>query len=148
MIPPQLIIAGVIAASSAATGFAGAWKIQSWRADAREKQYVEQQLENERLVAKTITRQQTAVIAATDAGTARGIALRRDVDAGRTALVGLHDATAAALRAAESSHAACTERAAALAELSNAMADAGADLAAKAGRHASDVQTLNEGWPK
>lgn len=148
MIPPQLIVAGIIATASAATGFAGAWKIQSWRADAREKQIVEQQLENERLVAKTITRQQTAVIAATDAGAARGIALRRDVDAGRTALVGLHDATAAALRAAESSHAACTERAAALAELSNAMADAGADLAAKAGRHASDVQTLTEGWPK
>lgn len=148
MIPPQLIIAGVIAASSAATGFAGAWKIQSLRADAREKQHVEQQLENQRLVAKTITRQDQAVIAAQNNATVRAVALRNDVTAGRVALVGLHDATAAALRAAESSHAACTERAAALAELSGAMASAGTELAAKAGRHASDVQTLIDGWPK
>lgn len=144
----QLVIAGVIAISSAATGFAGAWKIQSWRADAREKEYAEQALENERLVAKTITRQQTAVIAATDAGTARSIALRRDADAGRAALLGLHDATAAALRTAESSQAACLDRAATLAELLDTMASAGGELAAKAGRHASDVQTLTDGWPK
>ena len=141
---PHLIIAAVIAALSFTTG----WTVQSWRYGAKEAVRAQQQLVDQQLAAAAQVRRLDNTIIATNAGTARSIALRRDADAGRAALPGLHDATAAALRTAESSHAACTERAAALGELSNALADAGAELAAKAGRHASDVQTLTDGWPK
>lgn len=141
---PQLIIAAVIAALSFTTG----WTVQSWRYGAKEAVRAQQQLVDQQLAAAAQVRRLDNTIIATNAGTARSIALRRDADGGRAALIGLHDAAATALRAAESSQAACLDRAATLAELLDTMASAGGELAAKAGRHANDVQTLSDGWPR
>ena len=141
---PQLIIAALIAAA----GFGSAWKIQSLRMDAKEKDYVEQALVDQRLAAATAIRHTEAVITATNAATVRDANLRRDADGARTALVGLSLATEQALRDAATTHAACTERARALGDVLGTVAAAGGAIAAQADRHANDAKTLSEAWPR
>ena len=140
----QLIIAAVIAASS----FIGGWTIQSWRHGAKETARAQQILVDQRLAAATAIRRSDNVIEAQSAAAVRAVDLRRAADGSRAALVGLHDAAASALRAASASQAACLERATALSELLGTVATAGGDLAEKADRHANDVRTLSEAWPK
>lgn len=141
---PSLLIAALIAAAS----FGSAWKIQDWRYDAKEKERVEQQLENERLAAKAATAEKNREIAARDAATNRERVLRMDAANARSALVGLSNDTAEAMRAAASSHLACIDRATALSELLNQCGERYTELAAKADRHANDVKTLTDTWPK
>ncbi len=144
MIPPQLIIAAVIAA----TGFAGGWTIQSWRYGAKENEHAQQVLADQRLSAATSIRRADNVIDAQNAAAGREVALRRDAAGARTALVSLHDASAEAMRDAATTHAACLVRAATFSELLDTVAAAGGDLAEKAGRHTNDVRTLSDAWPK
>ena len=137
----------IIALGIALGGFGSAWQIQSWRADAEGKQRAETALENERLVAKTRSRNDNAVIAATNAGVTRNISLRRDADSSRAALVGLSHAADAVLRDAATSHETCVERANTLGELFLTSSKEYTGMAEKAGRHANDVQTLVAAWP-
>ncbi len=155
MIPPQLIIVGIVAIAGASTGFGAAWKWQAAKLtdlelahEKQEKHRAEIDLENERLVAKTRTRNDQAVIHAVNDGLVRSGALRRDAAASRSSLDGLRDATATAVRDAATSVDACTQRAAALGELFSASAESYRELAEKADRHASDVRTLSEAWPR
>lgn len=141
---PQIIIAAVIAA----IGFGGGWKIQEWRYGAKENERAKQVLVDQRLAAATAIRRADNVIEAQSAAAVRAVGLRRAADGSRAALVGLHDAAASALRAASASQAACLERATALSELLGTVAAAGGDMAEKADRHANDVRTLSEAWPK
>ena len=131
-----------------ALGFGSAWKIQDWRADAKEQKHAAQTLSNVRLSAAADIRRLDNVAAATDRATYRMAVLRRDADGARTALVGLSDAADSALRSAQDSQAACLERATTLSELLRTVAAAGGEVSAKADRHTSDVQTLTEAWPK
>ena len=141
---PQLIIAALIAAA----GFGSAWQIQSWRFDAKEKDYAQQALADQRSAATAAIRRTETVIQAQSAATVRDGVLRRDAAGARTALVGLSLATEQALRDAATTHAACTERASALGELLGTVASAGGDIAGKADRHANDAKTLIDAWPK
>jgi hypothetical protein len=128
--------------------FGAAWTIQDWRYGAKETERVQQELADQRLAATTAIRRSDAVIQAQGAAESRARGLRADAAGARDALVSLHDSAASALRAAESSQAACLERAATFSELLDTVARAGGELAEKAGRHASDVQTLTEAWPR
>ena len=110
---PQLIIAAIVAAAS----FGSAWQIQSWRMDAKEKANVEQILADQRSAATAALRRQEVVIAAQNAAAGREVALRRDADSARTALVGLSHATEQALSRAQATHAACLVTADAASEL-------------------------------
>lgn len=148
MLPPQLIVAGIIAVASAATGFGAAWQIQSWRADSEEKDRVEATLENQRLIGATRTRNDQAVINAVNNGVARSAALRRDSDNARAAADSLRDEITRTVRDASASLAACTVRTAALGELCAAATESHRQLAEKADRHASDIRTIIEAWPK
>lgn len=145
---PQLIVALLIAGAAFTTGFGGAWKIQSLRLDARELQNAEHQLENERLVAKTRTRQDQAIIAAQSAGLVRARRVAMDADAVRLGNDRLRDDLAVTMRDAAASLDACTVRANTIGELFLAATESNRKLAAKADRHASDIQTLVEAWPK
>ena len=82
-------------------------------------------------------------------GVDREVALRATADGARGALVGLSGAVAGTLQDASTSLGACTDRAATLGGL---LIDSERDYietAAKAGRHASDVQTCHDAiWPK
>lgn len=145
---PQIIIAVIIAASAFATGFGGAWKIQSLRASAKEADRVQQILADQRQSAATAIRRLDNAQQARDSAAIRDRGLRADAAGVRVALVGLRDAADAALRDAAASHAACTERATTLAQLLDTVASAGGELAGKADRHSSDAVMLLEAWPK
>ncbi len=139
---PQLLIAALIAAAS----FGGAWQIQSWRFDAKEKDRVAQILEDTRQSAARNVRVRDNEIDAQNKAETRAIVLRVDAAAARDSLVGLRTSADAALRAASVSKEACLERATTLGELLETMAAAGGDLAEKAGRHVNDIQKLNDSW--
>lgn len=134
-----------IAAALAATG---AWKVQQWRFDAKEKERVEQELNDERVRAATQIRREEAVIVAQNQAQARARSLRMDADGSRAALVGLSSSADQALRDAATSHAACTERAAAIRVVLDQCGGAYQELGAIADRHASDVKTLMDAWPR
>jgi hypothetical protein len=144
VIPVQLIIAGVIAA----TGFGAAWNIQSWRYGAKETARAQQILVDQRLSAAASIRRADDVIAAQSAAAGREIALRRDAAGARADLVGLSHATAAAMRAASASHAACLERASAVRVVLDQCGVAYQELGERADRHANDVKTLITAWPR
>lgn len=141
---PQIIIAAVIAVTS----FVGGSTVSTWRCGAKENARAQQTLADQRLSAAASIRRTDNVITAQNAAAGREVVLRRDADGARTALIGLHDAAEAAMRDAATTHAACLNRAATFSELLNTMGAAGGDLAQKAGRHANDVHTLSDAWPK
>ena len=146
MIPfgPQIIIAAVIAAG----GFGAGWKIQSWRYGAKETARVQQTLADQRLAAATAIRRADNVIQAQSAAAGRAADLRRDADGSRAALVSLSQSADAALRAASASHNACLDRAAAIRVVLDQCGAAHQELGERADRHASDVKTLMDAWPK
>lgn len=137
----------LVLVSCAATG-GTVWVAQDWRYGAKEKERVEQQLELQRYAAKSAIIQQRTVIAAQNEAQARARALRLDADGSRAALVGLYNAADAAMRAAAASHDACLVRADSFRIVLNQCGEAYQELGAVAGRHASDVKTLTDAWPR
>lgn len=88
-------------------------------------------------------------IAATVAATGRETATRSRLDGARNELDGLQrDLEAANARLATATPAACIERATALSAVLDQCAGAYQDMAGKAERHANDIQTLTEAWPR
>lgn len=133
---------------AAALSFGAAWQIQNWRMDANEKHRVEEQLADERELASMERKRINNVLDAQNNARLRERGLRADAGAARATVDGLRSAAERTVQAARSSLDACTERAAALGELLASVADAGADLAEKAGRHVNDIQTLTEAYPR
>lgn len=142
----NMYIASIISAAILAAAFT--YKIQDWRFSAKEKERVEQELNDERVRAATQIRREEAVIVAQNQAQARARSLRLDADGARAAADGLRVATAEALRTAATSHAACTERANTLGELLGAVEEAGRGMAQKADLHSTDLQTLMAAQPK
>ena len=128
--------------------FGGAWKIQDWRYDAKEKERVEAKLVEVRVSAARDLRWMDAVFAARDKAAERAVVNRRDADGARTALIGLSNAADRALREAESSHAACIKSAAALDDVLKTVSGERRELSEKADRHVDDLITCREAWPK
>lgn len=139
------VAAAILAAAIAATG---AWKIQNWRFDAKEKERVEQQLESERLRAKANLRNAENVIAAQNAAASRISQLRLDAAGARATADGLRTSISGALSAAANDHAACVERANTLGELLVTVEEAGRGMAEKADLHANDALKVIEAWPQ
>lgn len=148
----------IITMALAIAGFGSAWSIQGLRMDAKvngliteqlkkDNDHAEQQRIDDRAAATAAIRRTETVIAAQSAAMVRATTLRRDAVGTRTALVGLSDASERELRNAAASQTACIERANTLSQLLNTVATAGGELAEKAGRHTSDIQTLTESWP-
>lgn len=136
---------GLIAASLSATG---AWKVQDWRFDAKEKERVEQQLESERLRAKANLRNAENVIAAQNAAASRISQLRLDAAGARATADGLRTSISTALSRADNDLAACTDTANSIGKLLDQCGTAYQELGAVADGHASDVKTLIDAWPK
>jgi hypothetical protein len=139
------LIAGTVAA---AIGFGLAWQLQ-------ERTILTMQLEqsNERIAIQRTARQNTerymSQISTAQAATAsRVIALRRDADLAGTELDGLREQTAASLRAATESAAACLADATAKTELLALCAGRYSGMAATADSWRSDAMTLVDAWPK
>jgi len=143
-----LIASLISAAVAGAAGFGLAWRLQTATINKMELDDANQRISLQRNARQAIERQQTAVGVAQAAAAQR----RRDLDAtrraGESALDGLRNSTATALRAAGESIEACTAHATTAGELLNLCAARYTDVAAAADGHASDVQTLTESWPK
>ena len=148
LFPGRAYIYVAVLMGAFAAGGTTAWKVQNWRADAKEKEHVEQVLIAEKELRALDTRRASVAAAAQNAAVGRGIDLRRAADGSRAALLGLSDATATALREADANHNACLVRATTLSELLTASTKEYRDLGEKASRHVSDIQTLIDAWPK
>lgn len=138
----QIYIAVIALVFSAATGFAGAWKLQQGNID---------DIEKSRLVAAAAAQSELhaveqagreAVIRAQNAARAREAKLRSDAAGARRALDGLRAATESAMSYAGTNHEACVVATATTSQLLNQCSGEYQDLAEKADRHVSDVQTL------
>ena len=141
---PQIIIAAVIAATS----FGAAWRIQDWRADAKEKAHAEQKLVEVQHAAAVQIRRADNIITAQNDATARAVGLRRDLSNSRSELDRLRAQLAATVPTGATPQATCVDRAATVSELFAQCAAELQELAGKADRHASDVKTLTDAWPK
>lgn len=145
---PQIYLALAIAAASATTGFGTAWKLQSLRADALEKDHVEQTLRATELAAKNAARLSAQIIDAQNSAALRERGLRADANRSRAALGSLSTAAGEALYRANASHDACLVTARTFGELFDASAGKYRALAEEADRIVSDRQTLIDTWPK
>lgn len=144
----------LLALLCAALAGGSAWQVQSWRYGAKELKN-----ENKTLAAQAtaqdlsraiLQRQANNFAVASNASTVRATALRRDADSAHDALERLRRATASSAlpNCTTGTDDARIDRATALSELLNACAERYQHVAEKAGRHASDTQTLTEAWPK
>lgn len=134
---------------SAALAFGSAWKIQSWRMDAQEKQRAAQIIETQKQAFRRYEVDQAKIQDAYAAATARAQKLLVDVNAARNDLDGLRRTSDEANRriAAASQDALrqyATTANTVLAECTRAYLG----VAEKAQGHANDVGTLTEAWPK
>lgn len=136
--------AALIAASIAATG---AWQVQNWRFDAKEKAHAEQKLVEVQQSAATAIRQLDNVLMAQNAGAARAIRLRSDLDSARTELDRLRIALRT-LPTADPTTGTCPDRADPARELLAACAAELVEMGGIADRINSDRQTLIDAWPK
>jgi len=143
------LIASLISAAAAGlAGFGLAWRLQTATINTMELEQANERISLQRAARATIERQQSAVSLAQAAAVQR----RRDLDAVRrdseSALDGLRNATAAAVRAASESLDACNRVVAThgtiLAECSGTLQKVAGD----ADQCFSDIQTLEESWPK
>ena len=137
--------AALIAASIAATG---AWQIQNWRFDAKEKAHAEQKLAQVQLSAAADIRRMDNTIQAQRAATSRAVALRRDLDSSRSELERLRDTLARPVPGTSAAADACPERTDPARQLLAACATELQAVAGAADRHASDAQALVEAWAK
>jgi len=143
-----LIASLISAAAAGATGFGLAWRLQTATINDLKLEQKDERISLQRAARATIERQQSAVSLAQAAAVQR----RRDLDAVRrdsdTALDGLRNATAAAVRAASESLDACNRVVAThgtiLAECSGTLQKVAGD----ADQCFVDQQTLTESWPK
>lgn len=126
----------------------GAWRIQNWRADAHEKEHIALHAEQERDLHALEQKRSSGVIAAQNVARAREAQLRADAAGSRDALGGLRTASEAALDAARVNHDACIDRALAFSIVLDQCAAGYRGLAEKTDRHASDIKTLIDAWPK
>ena len=145
---PQLIIAAALFVAGLGSGFGAAWKIQSGIAAEKEAENVKQTLRSTQDAAKTAIRRADNVIQAQSAAALRERVLRADAAGSRSALDGLRDAAAEALRTASASTDACIATATTASELLIAVSNERRELAEKADRHVSDIKMMQEAWPK
>ena len=137
--------AAIIAAS---LGAAGAWQIQEWRFDAKEKAHAEQKLVEVRQSAAASIRWMDNTLDAQNAATARSVGLRRDRDSAYAELDRLRNAVARTMPGAGSAPGACVERANTVDQLLATCATELVEMGGIADRINSDRQTLIDAWPK
>lgn len=137
------------AAISASLAFGSAWKIQSWRMDAQEKQRAEQVIESQKLAFRRYEVDQARVFQAQNAATVRTQQLRLAVDAARNDLDGLRRTSDEANRRIAAASADTLRQYATTANsVLESCTRAYLGVAEKAQGHSNDVGTLTEAWPK
>ena len=141
---PTMLISAIVAAVSFGTG----WHLQTLRYTAKEAENEQQKLAQVQQSAATAIRQLDNVLMAQNAGAARAIRLRSDLDSARTELGRLRSALADSAGKDGAAPASCPDRAATVSKLFLECSEQLTTLAGKADRHASDLRTLTDAWPK
>ena len=129
-------------------GFAGAWQVQEWKQDAKEKKRVEQNLRVVRDNAAVSLRRADNVIAAQNASAGRLAQLAADARHSRDELDRLRGTLSGSLGFPSASLASCTERTVTTSELLSDCAGVLQEVAGKADRHAEDARKLLDAWSK
>lgn len=129
-------------------GFSSAWVVQDWRYKAKETDRVHTELLNTQANAAASIRRIDNVTQAQNEALLRNILLRNAADSARSALIGLSNATEAAMRDAKATHSACIERTDTIRTLLNACGAKYQELGEIADRLNNDRQTLLQAWPK
>jgi len=142
------LIASLISAAAAGlAGFGLAWRLQTATINDMKLEQANERISLQRAARAAIERQQSAVSLAQAAAVQR----RRDLDAVRrdsdTAIDGLRNATAAAVRAASASLDACLIGANALSVVSTQCSAELTTLAGHCDGHVSDLKLITESWP-
>lgn len=140
---PQLIITAIIAG----VGFYGGWHVQTIRYTAKVAAHAKQELAQVQQSAAASIRRMDNVITAQNAAAVRGVGLRRDRDRALSELERLRSAIAGTVPVTSDAPGACVERTNTADQLLLECAADLTELAGKADRHASDVQTLMAAWP-
>lgn len=133
---------------STAVAFGSAWKIQSWRFDAKEMERVNALQEEQRAATARQLEHTKNLVAAQSAAVRRAAGLRARADAAVGELDGLRTQSAAALQTLGANLDACVAGAAAYARLLNQCGKEYQELGERADRHVSDIRTLMDAWPK
>ena len=141
---PQMIIAAVIAA----IGFGGGWTIQSWRYGAKEAKNAEQKLVHIQQSAAADIRRLDNVVSAQNQASVRSVGLRIALDGALNELDRLRVTVSNTVPSTCDATSTSTDRATTASELFLECAAAFAELGGKADRHASDLETLMDSWPK
>ena len=147
MIPlPYKLLA--VLALMAGVFFSG-WTAQGWHRDSLEKADAEQKLVDARANAAASIRRTDAVIEAQNAAQARDRNLRIAVSLARDERERLRvELEEAQRRLAGLPAEACIKRADTLSDVLNQCTERYTGVAEKADRHANDVKTLMDSWPK
>lgn len=148
LFPGKLWIYTAVLGAAFVAGGTTAWKVQNWRMASQENERAQQQLVQERELHTLNLKRESGVVAAQNAAAARATMLRRDADSARAGADRLRDSSERALSFAKASHDACLKSAAAFSVVFGECRARRDALAEVAGRHANDVQTLMDGWPK
>ena len=142
-----LIASLISAAAAGATGFGLAWRLQTATINDLKLEQKDERISLQRAARATIERQQSAVSLAQAAAVQR----RRDLDAVRrdsdTALDGLRNATAAAVRAASESLDACNRVVAAHGDILSECSGTLQKVAGDADQCFSDIKLMQDAWP-
>lgn len=145
---PLVIAVFVSAALSGAGSFTVAWRHQAAKITQIQLDQNNERINLQRAARATIERTTSAVITAQNNAANRGVVIRRNVDGSRAELDGLRQSTEAAMRSASANLDACTVAAATAHQLLNQCGGEYQALAERADRHASDIETLTEAWPR
>ena len=133
---------------AAALAFGAGWQVQNWRYSNQEKLNAEQKLVDERVSAKTTLRRFDNVVIAESAATARQAVLVRNAAAAGTALSELRAQSAAAVRSADATFAACLAGVHTLRVVFDSCSGELQSISRAADAHVSDITTLSAAWPK
>jgi hypothetical protein len=138
----------ISAAVAGALGFGSAWQIQSWKADANENNRLTEQANSQRELYVLGQKRSAVVNNAQNARVSREVSLRHHAVELRDVAGGLRIATRDVVRTATESPESCPVATAAIAAVFDQCVTEYSALAEIADRHVSDLQTINEAWPK
>jgi len=139
---PSLPVLGAAAAIVASMSFGAAWQIQDWRADAHEKQHVEQHAAEERELF-VLEQKRQSVLAAAQLDAANNETRLRDLLArSRNTSKRVQSAADTAVDRARSGHDACLVTAVTLRAVFGECREELVTLGEKASRHVIDIKKI------
>jgi antitoxin component of MazEF toxin-antitoxin module len=145
---PTLIITAVSAAIAGVAGFGLAWQLQAGNISEINLEHANERITIQRAARQTLERHQATLAEAQADAAKRNVRVRTDADNSRNAGNGLRIASVATVRAAADDPSTCNSIITAYDAVVSASADFIRDVSRDADQCHSDVQMMQEAWPK